>query len=110
MRFPGDVLAYFDCGTTLPDRDELEVIGTGGSIFADDPWHAREPVIELRRDGGVERIELDRVDSYGLELEDLGRAIRGGGTPLLGRDDAVAQARVIDALFRSAESGSAVRP
>jgi predicted dehydrogenase len=109
MRFPGDVLAQFDCGTTLPDRDELEAIGTEGSIFADDPWHARDPVIELRRDGGVERIELERVDSYGLELEDLGRAIRGRGTPLLGRDDAVAQARAIDALFRSAETGSAVR-
>jgi xylose dehydrogenase (NAD/NADP) len=109
MRFPGGVLASFDCGTTLPDRDELEAIGTEGSIFADDPWHAREPVIELRRDGGVERIELERVDSYGLELEDLGRAIRGEGTPLLGREDAVAQARAIDALFRSAESGAAVR-
>lgn len=109
LRFPGDVFAQFDSGTTLPDRDELEVIGTEGSIFADDPWHCRNPVIELRRGDGVERIELDPVDSYGLELEDLGRAIRGEAQPLLGRDDAVAQARTIDALIRSAETGSLVR-
>ncbi len=65
-------------------------------------------MIEVRREGGVERIEVEPVDSYGLELEDLSRAIRGEGTPLLGRADAVAQARVIDALFRSARSGAAV--
>ncbi len=37
----------------------------------------RHPVIELRRDGDVERIELDREDSYRLELENLSDAIRG---------------------------------
>ena len=36
-------------------------------------------------------------------------AIAGEGEPLLGRDDAVAQARVIEALYRSAETGEAVR-
>ena len=52
MRFPGDVHALFDCGTCLPERDELEAIGTEGSLFLDDPWHCNEPVIELRRDDG----------------------------------------------------------
>ena len=54
MRFPGDVLAQFDCGFVLPGRDELEVVGDEGSLFLDDPWHARTPVIELRREDGVE--------------------------------------------------------
>ena len=48
MRFPGDVLATFDCGTAMPNRDELEVVGSEGSLFLDDPWHCDEPVIELR--------------------------------------------------------------
>ena len=108
MQFPGDVFASFDCGTSLPDRDELEAIGTEGSLFLDDPWHAREPVIELRRNGGVERIELDPVDSYRLELENLADAINGEASLLLGREDAVAQARTLEALHRSAESGANV--
>ena len=54
LRFPGDVLAQLDCGTALPDRDELEAIGADGSLFLDDPWHCQNPVIELRRDGKVE--------------------------------------------------------
>jgi predicted dehydrogenase len=106
MRFPGDVHALFDCGTCLPGRDELEAIGTEGSVFLDDPWHANEPVIELRRDGNTERLELERVDSYRLELENLADAIDGSAPLLLGREDALAQARTIAALFRSAETGS----
>jgi predicted dehydrogenase len=108
LRFPDDVLALFDCGTALPNRDELEAIGSEGSLFLDDPWHAREPVIEVHSRDGVERIEIEPEDSYGVELENLSDAIRGEGKPLLGRDDAVAQARVIEALFSSAASGVAL--
>jgi D-xylose 1-dehydrogenase (NADP+, D-xylono-1,5-lactone-forming) len=110
MRFPDDVLAQFDCGTALAERDELEAIGSDGSLFLDDPWHCVEPVIELRRDGEVERIELEHADSYRLEVENLSDAIRGAAEPLLGRDDAVGQARAIEALFRSAATGTAVSP
>jgi predicted dehydrogenase len=110
MRFPGDVFAQFDCGTALAERDELEAIGTEGSLFVDDPWHCLEPMIELRRDDGVERIEVERVDSYRLEVENLSDAIHGVTDPLLGREDAVAQARTIAALYDSAEAGAVVAP
>jgi len=108
MRFPGDVFAQFDCGTSLPERDELEAIGSDGSLFLDDPWHCETPVIELRRNGQVQRIEVELADSYGLELENLSDAIRGDAEPLLGREDAVGQARAIEALFHSAATGQAV--
>jgi hypothetical protein len=58
-------------------------------------------VIELRRGDDVERLELEPVDSYKLQLENLSDAIRGEADQLLGREDAVAQAQVIDALLRS---------
>jgi D-xylose 1-dehydrogenase (NADP+, D-xylono-1,5-lactone-forming) len=102
MRFPDGVTGEFECGLDLPSRDELEVIGPEGSIFLDDPWHGRTPVIEVRRGGTTERIELVPTNSYQLELENLSDAIRGEAAPLLGRDDAVGQARTIEALYRSA--------
>jgi xylose dehydrogenase (NAD/NADP) len=104
MRFPNDVIAAFDCGTALPDRDELEAIGSEGSLFLDDPWHCNAPVIELRREDGVERIEVERQDSYRLELENLSDAIRGAGELLLARADAMGQARTLEALHESATS------
>ncbi len=108
LEFPGDVIAQFDCGFTLPMRDELDVVGSEGSIFLDDPWHCRKPVIEVRREEGVEEIALEPVNSYRLELENLADAVEGKAELLLGREDSLAQARAIDALYRSAGSGMAV--
>jgi predicted dehydrogenase len=108
MRFANDVLALFDCGTTLVNRDELEAIGTEGSLFLDDPWHCNVPVIEVRRDGTTERIELEPLDSYRLELENLSDAIRGEAGLLLGREDALGQAKALEALHRSATTAAAV--
>ena len=64
-------------------------------------------MIEVRREDGTERIELEPVDSYRLELENVSDAIRGEGELLLGREDAVAQARALEALHESATSGTA---
>jgi xylose dehydrogenase (NAD/NADP) len=110
MRLPGDVLAQFDAGLVLQVRDELEAIGEEGSLFLDDPWHCKRPVIELRTAGGVEEIAVERADSYRLELENLSEAIRGQAEPLLGREDAVGQARTIEALYLSATEGRPVKP
>jgi len=102
MRLRGDVLAQFDAGLVLQVRDELEAIGEDGSLFLDDPWHCKRPVIELRTAGGVEEIAVEPADSYRLQLENMSDAIRGEAEPLLGREDALGQARAIEALYRSA--------
>jgi xylose dehydrogenase (NAD/NADP) len=107
LRFPGNVIALFDCGTAMVERDEFEAIGSEGSLFLDDPFHCNVPVIELRKDGGgskntVERIELEREDSYKLELENVSDAIRGEAPLLLGREDAMGQVNAISALHESA--------
>ena len=108
LRFPEDVLATIDCGLSVTARDELEAIGDEGSLFLDDPWHGRVTVIELRSAGSVERSEIPFTSSYALELADFEAAARGEREPLLGRADALAQARTIDALYRSAEQGEPV--
>ena len=108
MRFPGDILGHFDAGLALASRDELEVVGEDGALFLDDPWHCREPVIELRRGPEVERIEVETADPYELEAENMSAAIRGEAPPLLDREDALGQARAIEALYRAADSGTTV--
>ncbi|MGH3102689.1 MAG: Gfo/Idh/MocA family protein [Gaiellaceae bacterium] len=103
MRFPGEVLAHFDCGFDLPVRSGFEAAGSEGSLVLADPWHCRDAGIDLHRGEDVERIEVEAADSYRLELENLGDAIGGEREPLLGREDALGQARALDALYRSAE-------
>jgi D-xylose 1-dehydrogenase (NADP+, D-xylono-1,5-lactone-forming) len=96
------VLGHFDCGFVLPRRGELEVIGEAGVLYVPDPFHVAAPGIELRRRDGVERIAVESANSYQLELENIADAARGDAPLLLGRDDAVGQARTIEALYRSA--------
>ena len=103
LGFADGLLAHFDCGLVLSSRDELVVLGEQGSLHLADPWHCRTPGIELRRSGGSELIETPTANSYALELENLSAAIRGTAAPLLGREDAIGQARAIEALYASAQ-------
>ena len=99
MRFESGALAAFDCGFDLPARDELEVVGSEGWIWLDDPWHGRDPGMDVRRNGKTKHIEVASVNSYRRELEDVAAAARDGRPATLGRDDAVGQARVLEALL-----------
>lgn len=96
------VVAHFDCGFVLPRRSELEVVGEEGSLFVATPFQVSSPGIELRRADGVEHVAVEPGDSYLLELENVSAAIRGEATLLLGRADAVGQARTIEALYGAA--------
>jgi D-xylose 1-dehydrogenase (NADP+, D-xylono-1,5-lactone-forming) len=102
------VLAEFDAGMYLPRRDGLEAVGTEGSLVISDPWLAQRLVLHLRRGESREEIALPPADPYRLELENMCAAIAGEGEPLLGRADAVGQARALDALYQSADEGSPI--
>jgi D-xylose 1-dehydrogenase (NADP+, D-xylono-1,5-lactone-forming) len=110
MHFDGGVMAHFDSGLILDDRFDLEVVGEEASLFLADPWHCRTPGIELRRAQATELIEVPTANAYGLEADNLAAAIRGDEVPLLGRADAEGQARAIEALYASANSGAPAVP
>jgi xylose dehydrogenase (NAD/NADP) len=109
MSFEHGVEAEVDVALDRPPAHSLEVTGDEGTLFLADPWHCREPGIEVRRAAGdVERIELPDADPHRLQLENFVAAVRGEDPPLLGRDDAVSQARAIEALRTAALGGRPV--
>jgi len=108
LRFDGDVLAIVDCGLDLPNRSELEISGTAGRIMIADPWLCIDPKIVVERGYEREVVDVEPGDSYRLELDDMAAAIRGERAPLLGRADALGQARAIEALYRAGAEGHAV--
>jgi xylose dehydrogenase (NAD/NADP) len=99
LRFGNEALAVFDCGFDLPNRNQIEVVGADGVLVLDDPWHAKNPGIDVHRDGRVERVEVPRVNSYCRELEEVAAAARDGRLAELSRDDAIGQAQVLEALL-----------
>ena len=105
LRFPDEVVAQFDASFTLPKRQRLEAVGEEGMLVLEAPWRADWGGHVRVND---EPVEVPAANAYVLELDDFAAVIAGERAPLLGRDDALAQARVIEALYRSAESGEAV--
>ena len=67
-----------------------------------------EIVLTTRLCAQPAEIPVTPVDPYPLELENMSAAILGEAPPLLGREDALGQARSIAALYESATSGAAV--
>jgi predicted dehydrogenase len=109
LRFGGDVLGLLECAMDAAPRSFLEVAGSEGRIYVEDPWKAPGPGLTVARaDGSSEAVDVEIVDPYAREVEDLSRAVRGDGAPLLGREDALGQARALEALLRSARQGTVV--
>ena len=108
LQLAGGVLTQFHCGFDLPEESRLEVFGSEGTLLVREPVRCLDPHLELRRDGAVTRIEVEDADRYQLQVDNFAAAVRGEAEPLLGRGDAVGQARGIEALYRSAADGAAV--
>jgi xylose dehydrogenase (NAD/NADP) len=105
LTFPGGVVGQFDASFALPHRQRLEAVGSDGVLVVEAPWRV-DWGGSLLLDG--EPVDVPEADSYRCELDDLAAAVAGEREPLLGRDDALGQARVIDAVYRAAESGASV--
>jgi D-xylose 1-dehydrogenase (NADP+, D-xylono-1,5-lactone-forming) len=103
LHFPGDVFGEFHCAFDLPEGAGLEAAGSEGRLVVHDPVRCRDPHVEVNG----ERIDVEDVDRYFLQVENFSAAVRGEAEPLLGRDDALGQVRAIEALYRSAASGAA---
>lgn len=109
LRCADDVVGQFEASFRSPQRQSLEAVGEDGVLVVEAPWRLDwGGRVTLRRDGETELVEVKGADSYTRELENLADAIEGGAPALLGRADAVGQARVIDALYRSAASGTRI--
>jgi predicted dehydrogenase len=100
-----DIVAQFDASFLAPRRQSLEVVGEDAVLTVQAPWRVDWPgELQLVRNGEVERLEVPSANSYTLQLENLADAVAGKAPALLGRDDALGQARTIDALYSGAAS------
>jgi predicted dehydrogenase len=103
----------FMVSTQLVAQQRVEIVGSKGRIEVAIPFNAPQ--------GKATRIYLDKgqklggasakavairpADQYRLQGEAFSRAVRGLEPLTYGVEDAIRQMRVLDALFRSAESG-----
>src|SRR6187551_2763631 len=114
LRCADDVVGQFEASFRSPRRQRVEVVGEEGALTVTAPFRVdwRGPVLLARWDGDTlgeaEAVEAPAGNSYRLELDNLADAIQGRAPQLLGREDALGQARAIEALYRSADEGRTV--
>ena len=106
LEFADGVFGEFHCGFDLPEGNGLVAIGSTGTLAVPDPVRCRDPHLELNG----ERVDVEDVDRYFLQVDNFSAAVLGEAEPLLGRDDALGQVRTIAALYRSAESARGEAP
>jgi predicted dehydrogenase len=110
MRFPGGILAQFDCGFRGPFRAAIEIVGEAGSLSIPQPFHAgKKAKIFLQRGGETETIKIDGQNLYLGEVEDMADAILLGKPPQVSLADSRANIAALLGLYKSAQTGKVVR-
>ena len=102
----------FTVSTQSCSHQRVNVVGTQGRIEIEIPFNAERGAamrIVVDRGGaldgsGITIETLVAADQYRLQAEAFSRLVRGESAPSWGVDDAIAQMRVIDALWRSEAS------
>lgn len=107
----GDKTATFTCSTRMHNYQRAIIFGTEGIIEIEIPFNApadNPAVLYLTKNGERKSQETSSVDQYMLQVDAFCNSIINDTkvpTPL---EDAVANMRVIDAMFDSGKSGKVV--
>jgi len=118
LEFPGGRHLTFTVGTQLSAHQRVTIVGDAGRIEIMIPFNAPpERVAEIAIDDGADLVGGGRrteqfpiCDQYTLQGDAFSRAILDGSPLEFPIEDAIANMAVIDALFRSAKSGSWEKP
>ena len=112
LEFPGGGTAEIAVGYTYFNTQCVEIHGTGGRLRADLAWNNenRPTAIDAEFAGGSARFDFPPVNQFALQLQHLRDCLEDGGEYRISPQNSLGQMRVIDAVFASIESGSAVRP
>jgi len=105
--------AIFTCSTQLVPYQRVQFFGTKGRIEIEIPFNApkdRPTRIFIDETGelfgsGIRTEELPTADQYTLQGDDFSRAVLEGGEVLVPLEEAIANMAVIEAVFRSGETG-----
>ncbi len=112
MEFPAGQ-AVFTCSTQLVPYQRMHFMGTSGRIEIEVPFNAPNDrpcriFIDDGRDlfgGGLATESFPVCDQYTIQGDAFSRAVREGTEVPVSIEDAIKNMAVIEAIFRSAESG-----
>ena len=110
LRFRGERLASFVSSFNAADVASYRIVGTRGSIRVDPAYEYAEGLAyELVVDGKKTRRRIGKQDQFAAELLYFSDCIRNNRKPEPSGEEGLQDVRIVEALYRSARSGKAVR-
>ena len=108
----------FTVSTEATPYQRVHILGDKGRVEVEIPFNAPQgAALRIYLDNGkqladasAKAIKLPKADQYQLQGEYFSRVVRGTEKLAFGVPDAIKQARVLDAIFRSAKSGHWEKP
>ncbi|HZG88155.1 Gfo/Idh/MocA family oxidoreductase [Paenibacillus sp.] len=107
LEFPGGVGATLQFGMWCDGRNEIQVLGSRGSIVIPEAFYYDPPAalrLIVRSEGRTAEETFAPADHYVLQVESFADSVLGGAAPAFGPRDAVANMRVLDAIRASSRS------
>jgi predicted dehydrogenase len=107
LEMTGAIYANVTVSARAPYRTLMEIAGSDGVLIAENGLTVDRPVeIVLRRGGElIEMVTVDNGDGYARMLDDFARTFRGVGTFPASGEDGIQNMRVLDAAFKSWQTG-----
>ncbi len=105
----GSGVATFSCGTQLQPYQRVNILGTRGRIELEIPFNApndRPTRIWLNRGSSTEEILFEICDQYTIQADLFAEAIINDTNVPTPISDGIANMKVIDAVFESADKNS----
>ncbi|MFC1650799.1 Gfo/Idh/MocA family protein [Candidatus Latescibacterota bacterium] len=100
--------SVFTVGTLNFPCQQVDIIGTGGSIHINIPFNTHTDVpaeMTVVTGVGSREVKFHPADQYGLQVDAFSKAVRNGNPEPTSIEDAVNNMSVIDAIFKSEKSG-----
>src|SRR5436190_11941515 len=110
LQFPGERLAQFTCSFNSGDVASLELVGTKGLLRIEPAYeYVGSLKWQLSIGGEEQKKGFPKGDQFAPELIHFSDCVLKGKKPEPDGNEGLADVRIVEAAFKSARSGRAVR-
>jgi predicted dehydrogenase len=110
LRFSEGRLATFTCSFGAAHVSSFEIVGTTGSLCCKPAYERAAPAKHYLVAGEkTEQSVFPHEDQFALELREFSSCVLENREPLASGEEGLADVRIIQALYRSIESGRSVK-
>jgi predicted dehydrogenase len=109
MKFPSGILSTCSTSYTYANQNRYRVVGTEGWFEAEPGTAYNDNRMYVSRGWQVQERKIEQVNQFAAEMDHFAECILQNKQPLTPGEEGLADLRVIDAIYESANTGKTVK-